>query len=65
MEQMMSQSMPAGMRAAGLAMHQAASQFSAEARAAARSRDAGKAFAALSKVTQQCVACHSAYRVDP
>lgn len=65
MEQMMSQSMPASMRAAGLAMHQAASQFSAEARAAARSHNTSKAFAALSRVTRQCVACHDAFRLDP
>ena len=64
MEQMMSQFMPPAMRTAGLAMHQAASQFSSEARAAAQSHDAGKAVAALSKVTQQCVACHASFRVQ-
>lgn len=59
----MTQLMPAGMRKIGLAMHQAASDFAVEATKAAESGDAKPAFAALSRVTEQCVACHAAYRV--
>lgn len=64
MEQMMAQYMPAGMRQVGLSMHQAASDFAAEATKAAGSGDAKPALAALARVTQGCTACHSAYRVQ-
>lgn len=63
MHQMMAQFMPAGMRKAGLAMHQAASDFAVEAGKAEKSGDAKPAYAALARVTQQCTACHAAYRV--
>lgn len=55
--------MPAGMRAAGGAMHRAASRFALAAQEAAFDRDTGRALAALATVTQACVACHAAYRL--
>jgi len=55
--------MPEGMRAVGTAMHRAASRFAVNARDAEVSGDLGAAFAGLSEVMQQCVACHSVYRV--
>ena len=64
MELMMSLSMPEGMRAIGLQMHQAASAFVLEARQAAATGDAKPALAALSRVAAQCTACHSSYRIQ-
>ena len=64
MEQMMAQYMPEGMRNVGLAMHQSASIFAGEAAKAARAGEARPALEALARVSQQCVACHSAYRVQ-
>jgi len=64
MEQMMAQYMPTGMRQAGFSMHQAASDFAAEAAKAAGSGDGKPALSALARVTQGCTACHSAYRVQ-
>lgn len=55
--------MPEGMRAAGTAMHQAASRFAVVARNAEVEGGLAKAFGALSEVMAQCVACHSQYRV--
>ncbi|RKT47380.1 cytochrome c [Thiocapsa rosea] len=55
--------MPEGMRAIGSAMHRAASRFALAARDAEVSDDLASAFAGLSEVMGQCVACHSAYRV--
>ncbi len=52
--------MPKGMQAVGTEMHHAASRFAL----AAHEGDLTKALDGLSKVTQQCVACHSAYRVN-
>lgn len=60
----MSQFMPEGMRNIGLEMHQAASNFAIEAKKAAKTNNAKPALAALSKVTQQCSTCHSAYKVQ-
>ena len=57
------QFMPKGMSAIGTEMHHAASRFSIAAQNAAVDDGLGKAFAALSEVMQQCVACHSGYRV--
>jgi hypothetical protein len=64
MHQMMAQFMPDGMRKAGLAMHQSASDFAVEAVKAGTSGDAKPAYAALARVTQRCTACHAAYRVQ-
>lgn len=52
--------MPRGMQAIGTEMHHAASRFAL----AAHEGDLAKALDGLSKVTQQCVACHSSYRVN-
>ena len=63
MDEMMTLFMPEPMRAMGLSMHTAASEFAAVAARAAASHDTLAAVAALSNVTQNCVACHTAYRV--
>jgi cytochrome c556 len=55
--------MPQGMQEIGSQMHRAASRFALTAQEAAVDGNAQRAIAALSKVTQQCVACHSAYRL--
>lgn len=52
--------MPKGMQNIGSEMHHAASRFAM----AAQEGDLPRALDSLSKVTQQCVACHSAYRVQ-
>lgn len=65
MDHQMAEFMPEGMRNLGLAMHQSASLFAAQAMTASTTGDADKkAMAALSQVTRQCVACHSAYRLQ-
>lgn len=56
--------MPEAMRDIGTQMHRAASRFAIEAQNASVSNDARPALAALSKVMQQCVACHAAYRLQ-
>lgn len=56
--------MPKGMQAAGTAMHRAASEFAVATQAAAIDQDVPGALAALNKVTQACVACHAAYRLE-
>lgn len=55
--------MPAGMQAAGTAMHQAASRFAIAARDASASGDLRPALAALAAVTAACNACHAGYRL--
>lgn len=55
--------MPEGMRTTGTAMHRAASRFALKAKDAAVDGGLAAAFGALSEVMQQCVACHSGYRV--
>lgn len=59
----MAKFMPEEMSNTGTAMHRAASRFAVAARDAAVDGGLEKAFGALSEVMQQCVACHSAYRV--
>lgn len=59
----MAKIMPAEMAAIGTEMHRAASRFALSARDADIDGGLAKAFGALSEVMQQCVACHSAYRV--
>jgi cytochrome c556 len=59
----MAKFMPQEMSDTGTAMHRAASRFAVAARDAAVDGGLEKAFGALSGVMQQCVACHSAYRV--
>ncbi|MGE0312674.1 MAG: hypothetical protein AB7P21_13760 [Lautropia sp.] len=55
--------MPAGMQAAGTAMHRAASRFAVAARNASVTSDLGSALASLAVVGQTCVACHAAWRL--
>ena len=59
----MGQFMPKEMRNIGSNMHQAASVFSLAAKDAELEGGLNKAFLALSKVMQHCVACHSAYKI--
>lgn len=54
--------MPKPMQDIGTQMHKAASQFSILAQEAGADGNVGRAVGALSKVTEQCVACHAAYR---
>jgi mono/diheme cytochrome c family protein len=63
MDAMMQLYMPEPMRRVGLAMHTAASEFARVALEAKQHHDTTRAIAALAAVTQNCVACHSAYRV--
>jgi hypothetical protein len=63
MAAMMARHMPEPMRAIGLAMHQSASKFAEEAKLAKTSGDTKPALAALAEVTQNCAACHAAYRL--
>jgi hypothetical protein len=55
--------MPKGMQDIGTEMHKAASRFSIEVANSGATGDVRPALAALSRVTQQCVACHAAYRL--
>lgn len=56
--------MPKGMQDAGTAMHRAASRFALATQGAAIDQDLPRALAALHEVTQTCVACHAAYRLE-
>ncbi|HEX9626904.1 MAG TPA: hypothetical protein VGA00_08220 [Acidiferrobacterales bacterium] len=56
--------MPKPMQDIGTAMHRAASRFARVAEEAAVRRDLRPALQALSEVTQQCVACHTGYRLN-
>ena len=55
--------MPEAMGAIGTNMHRAASRFAIVARDAEIEGGLNAAFSALSEVMQQCVACHSSYRI--
>ena len=55
--------MPKEMGIIGTNMHKAASQFAITARDAEIEGGLAKAFASLSTVMQQCVACHSRYKI--
>lgn len=55
----MAKLMPAGMRAAGTAMHRAASRFAL----VVQEGDSSATLQALHQVTSSCVACHAAYRI--
>ena len=55
--------MPKKMANIGMTMHRTASQFAIAAKDAEISGGLKKAFGALSKVMQQCVACHTLYKV--
>lgn len=56
--------MPKGMQEAGTAMHRAASRFAIATQEAAVDNNVGHALGALNEVTQACVACHAAYRLQ-
>jgi len=56
--------MPEGMQAAGTEMHRAASRFAVAANDAAVTGDMKPVVARLGRVVQQCVACHSSYRLQ-
>lgn len=56
--------MPAGMQAAGTAMHRQASRFALAAREASATGDLRPPLAALAAVTGACVACHAGYRLE-
>ncbi len=56
--------MPPGMQAAGTAMHRSASQFALVAKDASVTGDLKGSLAALARVSQTCVACHAAYRIQ-
>lgn len=55
--------LPAPMQAMGTQMHRAASQFALIAQESAIGDDLHTPLAALSQITQQCVACHNSYRI--
>lgn len=55
--------MPKKMQEIGTQMHQAASQFAIIAQNSAVDGDMKRAIGGLAKITQQCVACHAAFRV--
>lgn len=55
--------MPKHMRQLGTAMHRSASRFALVAKDAAVSGNMKPVLAALSQVTQSCVACHSSFRL--
>jgi hypothetical protein len=55
--------LPKEMRAIGTNMHRAASRFAIAAKDAELDGGLNKAFSALSEVMQQCVACHSGFKV--
>jgi hypothetical protein len=63
MDEMMTLYMPEPMRAIGLSMHTSASQFAVVAVRAATTHDPAPVMTALSRVTENCVACHAAYRL--
>lgn len=55
--------MPQAMQDIGTQMHRAASRFALVAQEAGADDNMARALEALSAVTAQCVACHSAFRV--
>jgi cytochrome c556 len=63
MAAMMGSHMPKEMQEMGMAMHSSANAFAVEAVKAGESRDLKPALAALATVTQNCVACHSAFKL--
>ena len=54
--------MPQAMQDIGTQMHKAASQFALVAQETGATGNVARAVGSLSKVTEQCVACHAAYR---
>jgi hypothetical protein len=60
----MAKHMPEGMQSIGSEMHRSASRFAVAVLDTGATGDVRPALSALARVTQQCVACHSAYRVQ-
>lgn len=56
--------MPAGMQAAGGAMHRAASRFARAASDASVTGELPPVLSALADLTARCVACHDGYRLQ-
>ena len=56
--------LPKGMRQISKQMHQAATDFALSARETKQKEDLNKAFASLSQVMKQCVACHKLYKAQ-
>ena len=56
--------MPKEMQEIGTQMHRAASQFAVVAQESAVDGNIKRAIGSLAAVTQQCVACHSAFRIN-
>jgi hypothetical protein len=63
MDEMMALFMPEAMRDVGYSMHAAASEFAVITSQAKLTKDLPAVVEALSRVTQNCVACHTAYRL--
>jgi hypothetical protein len=55
--------MPKAMQDIGTAMHRAASRFARTAQGTVVAGDLPRALATLAEVTQQCVACHTGFRL--
>jgi len=56
--------LPKGMRKISKQMHKAASDFALSAREAEKDGEINRAFGALSRVMNQCVACHDLYKAN-
>ncbi|MEJ2061532.1 MAG: hypothetical protein P8Y64_13800 [Gammaproteobacteria bacterium] len=56
--------MPPGMRSLGARLHKASAMFSTEAQNAEVTGDPAPALRALHRMTETCIACHRAYRVN-
>ncbi|MEZ5728553.1 MAG: hypothetical protein R3E48_11415 [Burkholderiaceae bacterium] len=56
--------MPEGMQAAGTRMHRVASRFAVKVQEASVTRDLRAPLSLLHELTQTCVACHAAYRLE-
>ena len=63
MDAMMALYMPTQMRALGLSMHTAASDFADVAERAKTTHDTTAVLKALARILPNCVACHTAYRL--
>jgi hypothetical protein len=56
--------MPEPMRQIGVQMHRSASRFALLAQEASVDGDVARALDGLTRITEQCVACHAAFRVQ-
>lgn len=59
----MAKHMPVAMRQMGTALHQAASRFALVVEEVAITDDFKPVFEAMAQITQQCVTCHSTFRL--